>query len=116
MPIIYEVETIKIYDSEMLLNTTVLKLNKAYLEGSNKLAISNYGLLVIEDDVTPELFDEMVKYIENYGKIRCNDSIYAKVGERTRKNFGVISTDKGKSKDKEEERHTIIANMGSLEL
>ena len=116
MPIMDKVETIKIYDSEMLENTTVLKLNKAYLEGSNKLAISNYGLLVIEDDVTPELFDEMVKYIENYGKIRCNDSIYAKVGERTRKNFGVITTDKGKSKDKEEERHTIIANMGSLEL
>lgn len=119
MPIMDKVETIKIYDSEMLENTTVMKLNKAYLEGSNKLAISNYGLLVIEDDVTPELFDEMVKYIENYGKIRCNDSIYAKVGERTRKNFGVITTDQGKSKDKkdkEEEQHTIIANMGSLEL
>lgn len=116
MPIMDKVETIKIYDSEMLENTTILKLNKAYLEGSNKLAISNYGLLVIEDDVTPELFDETVKYIENYGKIRCNDSIYAKVGERTRKNFGVITTDQGKSKDKEEEKHTIISNMGSLEL
>lgn len=115
MPIMDKVETIKIYDSEMLENSTVLKLNKAYLEGSNQLAISNYGLLVIEDDVTPELFDEMVKYIENYGKIRCNDSIYPKVGERTRKNFGLITTDKGKSKNHEDE-YTIIANMGSLEL
>ena len=60
------VKHLDIYGGDFIL--TKERLEKAKREGF-KYRIENYGRLIIERDVTPELFDETVFSINSYGEI-----------------------------------------------
>lgn len=67
------VKHLDIYGGDFIL--TKERLEKAKREGF-KYRIENYGRLIIERDVTPQLFDETVFSIDSYGEIYASRALH----------------------------------------
>lgn len=87
------------YEEGMRIYFGKTKLNAATLEAFDEPAmILQSGMLIFDDDVTPELVKKKIKGISNYGKIIAPKKVYGAVMAKCTENTGVVS-ENGKHED-----------------
>lgn len=83
-------KTVKVLAKNSRENYSKLLINSSYLESTSELVIGNYGKLIFDQAIRPEVFDQGIKRIENYGKILCSHDLYPLVMGKVHKNYGVV--------------------------
>ncbi|MGX8796010.1 hypothetical protein ACR6HW_07940 [Fusibacter sp. JL298sf-3] len=121
MPIIEKVDKVQSLYRNTTANYNVLVIGESELAHLETLSYENYGKLTFDDTVQPETFKARVKLLVNYGVIHCPPSLYPLVLEKCVENMGKISkttdADAADTSDSGERNgHTIVANMGFLDL
>lgn len=118
--IIEKADNVKLIDPDAITNTSSMKITDNYLKLLKTLSVINYGSLKFDESVTPEALEEKLVKIENFGSLKCPESLYGIIIKKAKVNHGVIKVTNGA---KEEEKygnseHTdqVISNMGSFEL
>lgn len=54
------------------------------------MSMKNYGVLVFDESVTPDLIKQGIAQIENYGVVKGHENLLTILAEKTVKNFGKI--------------------------
>lgn len=118
-------DKIKAIDPNVTENYSVMSLSADFLLGSDKLKLTNYGALEMDDTVTEDLIEEKIERIENYGVFSFPKSLHGAIMKKVKSNNGIMkgfdpkdgreSSDyEGDIDDETNDRQTI-SNLGSYE-
>jgi hypothetical protein len=120
LKIIEKVDNVKVIDPDAVTNTSAMKITDFYLKTLKTLSLINYGSLKFDDSVSPDELEEKLVKVENYGALKCPESLYGIIMKKVKVNHGVIKASSaskdGEKHDKDENSDQVISNMGSFEL
>ena len=97
---------VRVYESHTL-TATHLKYEK------NPVCIMVTGKLIMDEDITEELLEEKVEFIDNYGSVTCQPEIFPAVMDKVREDKGRVAP---KEKEKQSDEIVIAKGMGFLKL
>ena len=83
---LHNVKHINIYGTGLITR----KMLESYKKSGKMIKINNYGQLIIDKDVTSELFDEVVYSIDSFGTIKAPPELFKVILEKTSTTFGML--------------------------
>lgn len=120
LSIIEKVESVKVLDSDAVTNTSAMKITDYYLNTLKSLSLINYGSLKFDESITPDMLEEKLVKIENFGVIKCPENLYGIIMQKVKVNHGVIKAiDPNKEVERQENEKPstqVISNLGTYEF
>ena len=120
LSIIEKVENVKVLDSDAVTNTSAMKISDYYLNTLKSLSLINYGSLKFDESITPDMLEEKLVKIENFGVIKCPENLYGIIMQKVKVNHGVIKAiDPNKEVERQENEKPstqVISNLGTYEF
>lgn len=124
LSIVEKAETVKVIDPEAVTNLSAMKISDYYLKSMDTLNIANYGALKFDESITPEALEEKLIKIENFGSIKCPESLYGIIMKKVKINHGVIkaynpekeAATETETQTEDQLQRQVISNLGTYEL
>lgn len=118
--IVEKVENVKVMDPDAVTNMSAMIITDYYLSTLKSLSIMNYGSLKFDESITPDMLEEKLVKIENFGVIKCPEYLYGIIMKKIKVNHGVIKTNDPNKEveqlENEKPLTQVISNLGTYEF